>query len=56
MLEKRQRPIQEINQNGKVKPGLDYTGVTPLSSRDLSLSHAMRMLHDNYAQNPPPGL
>ena len=56
MLEKRQRPIQEINQNGKVKPGLDYAGVTPLSSRDLSLNHPMRLLHDNYAQNPPPGL
>jgi len=32
--EKIQRPIQEINQNGKTKPGLDYAGVTPLSSRD----------------------
>ena len=26
--------IQEINQNGKTKPDLDYAGVTPLSSRD----------------------
>jgi hypothetical protein len=26
---------QEINQNGKIWPGLDYAGVTPLiSSRD----------------------
>jgi hypothetical protein len=25
---------QEINQNGNTKPGLDYAGVTPLSSRD----------------------
>jgi hypothetical protein len=31
---RKERPIQEINQNGKTKPGLDYAGVTPLSSRD----------------------
>ena len=33
-METIQRPIQEINQNGKTKPDLDYAGVTPLSSRD----------------------
>ena len=33
-METIQRPIKEINQNGKIKPGLDYAGVTPLSSRD----------------------
>jgi len=32
--DKRQRPIQEINQNKKTKPSLDYAGVTLLSSRD----------------------
>ena len=55
-MEKRQRPIQEINQNGKTKPGLDYAGVSSHSAIEprLSLSHAM--LYDNYAQNPPPGL
>ena len=30
----RQYEHQEINQNGKTKPDLDYAGVTPLSSRD----------------------